>query len=76
MSLAAAFYETCPQKGVDPGSHRLVTGARLEMLMPHLKYIKAANLRGRCENGVGEREGVGGVVPPQIWRLSLSLSLL
>ena len=37
-------------------SSRLLIGARLEMLMPHLKYIKAANLRGRCENRVGERE--------------------
>ena len=30
-----------PQKDFDPGSHCLVISARLEMLMPHLKYIKA-----------------------------------
>ena len=55
-------------------SSRLLIGARLEMLMPHLKYIKAANLRGRCEDRVGERGGRWCALPPQIWRLSLSLS--
>ena len=52
-------------------SSRLLIGARLEMLMPHLKYIKAANLRGRCEDRVGERGGRWCALPPQIWRLSL-----
>ena len=36
------------RKGVDPGGSLRASwiGARLEMLMPHLKYIKAANFEG------------------------------